>query len=88
MRNYTKKKRPEWRLMMKYKYVVWCPDCFELDPQGCFDGGKEFSEETFDSIDDAVNAAQEFVFDTIYKYEIVEWPSKKKVLVDEGGCHD
>lgn len=34
---------------MKYKVLTWCEDCTDIDYYGCFDGGTELSEETFDT---------------------------------------
>lgn len=30
--------------MSGYRYVVWCHDCWGIDPEGCFDGGTHTSE--------------------------------------------
>lgn len=57
---------------MKYKYIVWCPDCYGVDFLGCFDGGEYESEEVFDTYEDAEKAAKEFVKDSIWEYKIVE----------------
>jgi hypothetical protein len=60
---------------MPYKYRVWCRDCCLIyrDPNGCFGGGWELSEDVYDTIDDAVEAADEFVKDcSLWEYDIVE----------------
>lgn len=44
---------------MKYRYRLWCGDCRDIDSQGCFDGGTELSEETFDTYGEAENAGSD-----------------------------
>jgi hypothetical protein len=55
-----------------YYVTVWCDDCYNADPMGCFDGGsetlgpfdiKELAEETGESYMDAC---------TLYSYTISE----------------
>jgi hypothetical protein len=46
---------------MPYKYRVWCPHCLDEDFQGCFGGGWELSDETFQTVEDAIKAADEYV---------------------------
>lgn len=57
---------------MPYKYRVWCPSCLDEDFQGCFGGGWELSEETFQTIEDAIKAADEYVKDSPWCWDIVE----------------
>jgi len=59
---------------MPYKYRVWCPDCCGLDPEGCFGGGEEESEETFATRQEAEAAAEAFCRDSIWEFEVFETP--------------
>lgn len=45
--------------MKRYRYRVWCADCFSEDYQGCFNGGYDISEETFDTPQQANEAGEE-----------------------------
>jgi hypothetical protein len=42
------------------------------DFQGCFGGGWELSEETYQTVEDAINAADEFIKDSLWVWDIVE----------------
>jgi hypothetical protein len=60
---------------MPYKFRVWCRDCCLIyqDPYGCFGGAWELSEEVYDTVEQAVEAADEFVKDcNLWEYDIVE----------------
>lgn len=69
---------------MKYKVLIYCPDCsFGQDPQGCFGGGEEyiFDDEVdklstkpklFNSREEAEKAGWDAVKTSIYKFEIEE----------------
>jgi hypothetical protein len=57
---------------MPYKFRVWCPSCLDEDFQGCFGGGWELSEETFQTVEDAIKAADEFTKDSPWCWDIVE----------------
>ena len=57
---------------MPYKFRVWCPSCLDEDFQGCFGGGWELSDETFQTIEDAIKAADEYVKDSPWCWDIVE----------------
>lgn len=46
---------------MPYKFRVWCPSCLNEDFQGGFGGGWELSDETFQTIEDAIKAADRFL---------------------------
>jgi len=61
---------------MPYKFKVWCPDCYGEDPYGCFGGDFELSEETYETIEAAVEAADEYVKDSIWDWSIVEVSSE------------
>jgi len=60
----------------KYRYRVWCQECHGEDPEGCFGGGTELSEEAFDTWDKANNAGAGYVHD------IAHW---KHCVTDESG---
>jgi hypothetical protein len=38
---------------MKYRIKLWCRDCVNEDPAGCFNGETEIQEEQFDNVEDA-----------------------------------
>jgi hypothetical protein len=57
---------------MPYKFRVWCPSCLDEDPQGCFGGGWELSEETFQTVEEAIRAADDYVKDSNWEWDIVE----------------
>jgi hypothetical protein len=61
---------------MPYKFKVWCPDCYGEDPYGCFGGDFELSEETYETIEAAMEAADEYVKDSIWDWSIVEVSSE------------
>lgn len=58
------------RKRSNYFVVVSCPDCTGIDFQGCF-GGQLEELGPFFSARDAEDAAEEFVFDSNWEYEIV-----------------
>lgn len=56
---------------MRWRYRLWCPDCTGVDPDGCFEGGTELSEDTFETEQEAVAAAITACYDdSIWRYEI------------------
>src|SRR6266702_7141491 len=57
---------------MKYRYRLSCPDCTDIDPQGCFDGGTHTSEEIFDTPEEASEAGYKATSHNIYKFEVVD----------------
>jgi hypothetical protein len=62
---------------MKYRYEIWCKDCRDSDSMGCFGGGTELSEETFETADEALKAMDEHISDGC-----TQWTGG---LVTEGG---
>lgn len=58
---------------MRYRYRLWCHDCTDEDPQGCFDGGTQTSEETFDTPGEAADAGADYVDDVgPWDYEVID----------------
>ena len=57
---------------MKYHYRLSCPDCTDIDPQGCFDGGTHTSEEIFDTPQEACDAGYKATFHNIYEFEVID----------------
>lgn len=53
----------------RFYYIVWCPACWD-DKYGCFEGGKERSEESYETAEEAKQAAEDFIGDVIWEYEI------------------
>lgn len=58
--------------MGKYRYRLSCPDCMGIDPLGCFGGGTQISEETFDTVQQVIEAAWNATLRTIYDFDIVD----------------
>jgi hypothetical protein len=55
-----------------YHYRLSCPDCTDIDPQGCFDGGTYTSETAFDTPQAAGDAGYQATRNTIYTFEVVD----------------
>jgi hypothetical protein len=58
--------------MMPYKFRVWCPNCINEDFDGCFGGGWELSEEIYPTVEEAIKAADDYVKDSVWEWDIVE----------------
>ena len=55
----------------KYLLYLWCPDCMgDHDTQGCFGGGTELQEKTFDTLPEAVNYGWEITEDVIWEFYV------------------
>jgi len=65
-----------------YKYRLWCPDCYGQDPDGCFGGGTELSEETYHTIDEADDAGWERTRGTIWAYDVVGVDAEGHVIAE------
>ena len=57
---------------MKYYYRVWCPDCLDIDPDGCFEGRYHNDEELFDTPGEAGDAGYAATCRTIYNHIVVD----------------
>lgn len=60
---------------MPYKFRVWCRDCCLTyqNLYGCFGGTWVLSENVYATIDEAAEAAEEFVGDrSLWEFDIVE----------------
>ncbi len=55
---------------MKYRCVIWCPDCTGEDPQGCFDGGSDI--EVFDTKEEAIAYGEKCTAQSIWRYDTEE----------------
>jgi len=55
-----------------YRYVVWCRECWGVDPDGCFDGGMHTSEDTYATPTEADAAAEAFVGDAMWQFQVVD----------------
>lgn len=63
--------------MSKYRYRLTCPDCTDIDPQGCFDGGHSDSEEEFETMAEAENAGIQVTLRTIYNFSVIDENGKE-----------
>lgn len=65
--------------MKDYTVRTYCPDCIGQDPQGCFDGGDDWSY--FDTLEEAQEFADKETQDCIWRCEIFK--GEPMVLIEE-----
>lgn len=63
--------------MSRYRYRLTCPDCTDIDPQGCFDGGHYDSEEEFATVEEATEAGHKATRRTIYEFAVIDENGKE-----------
>jgi hypothetical protein len=75
----------------KYRVRVWCIDCLDIDPLGCFEGKKFLDPEEYDGIEQAIRGGDEWIKASSYlgvrssslcQYEIID-PFGRLVNIDE-----